>query len=123
MPNLNTANTSLFIKRSVLQLTTLNSNTIFPQLIFNNYPSCLFITENLSFNKYNEQEVVLKGERNQLMIWGFTEFRTDKKIYENMTFLMKILQGLMLKHVYILLILNFPLNFQTVNITSKKLYF
>ena len=79
--------------------------------------------ENLSFNKYNEQEVVLKGERNQLMIWGFTEFRTDKKIYENMTFLMKILQGLMLKHVYILLILNFPLNFQTVNITSKKLYF
>jgi hypothetical protein len=35
--------------------------------------------ENLSFNKYNEQEVVLKGERNQLMIWDFTEFRTDKK--------------------------------------------
>jgi hypothetical protein len=31
---------------------------------------------------------------------------------ENMTFLMKILQGLMLKHVYILLILNFPLNMQ-----------
>jgi hypothetical protein len=31
-----------------------------------------------------------------------------------MTFLMKILQGLMLKHVYmyILLILNFPLNMQ-----------
>jgi hypothetical protein len=42
------------------------------------------------------------------MIWGFTEFRTN----ENMTFLMKILQGLMLKHVYILLILNFPLNMQ-----------
>jgi uncharacterized membrane protein (DUF485 family) len=32
-----------------------------------------------------------------------------KKI-ENMTFFMKILQGLMLKHVYILLILNFPQN-------------
>ena len=31
---------------------------------------------------------------------------------ENMTFLMKILQGVMLKHVYILLILNFPLNMQ-----------
>ena len=29
-----------------------------------------------------------------------------------MTFLMKILQGLMLKHVYILLILNFLLNMQ-----------
>jgi len=27
-----------------------------------------------------------------------------------MTFSMKILQGLVLKHVYILLILNFPLN-------------
>ena len=46
------------------------------------------------------------------MIWGFTEFRTNKK-NENMTFLMKILlQGLMLKHVYILLILNFPLSMQ-----------
>jgi hypothetical protein len=45
------------------------------------------------------------------MIWGFTEFRTNKK-NENMTFLMKILQGLMLKHVYILLILNFLLNMQ-----------
>jgi hypothetical protein len=44
------------------------------------------------------------------MIWGFIEFRTNKKI--KMTFLMKILQGLMLKHVYILLILNFPLNMQ-----------
>jgi hypothetical protein len=39
--------------------------------------------------------IVLKGELNQLMIWGFTEFRTNKK-NENMTFLMKILQGLML---------------------------
>jgi hypothetical protein len=29
------------------------------------------------------------------MIWGFTEFRTNKK-NENMTFLMKILQGLVL---------------------------
>ena len=29
-----------------------------------------------------------------------------------MTFLMKILQGLLLKHVYILLILNFPLNME-----------
>ena len=56
--------------------------------------------------------IFLKGERNQLMIWGFTEFRTNKNIYEIMTFLMKILQGLMLKHVYILLILNFPLNMQ-----------
>jgi hypothetical protein len=45
------------------------------------------------------------------MIWGFTEFRTNKK-NENMTFLMKILQGLMLKHVYILLILNFPPSMQ-----------
>jgi hypothetical protein len=45
------------------------------------------------------------------MIWAFTEFRTNKK-NENMTFLMKILQGLMLKHVFILLILNFPLNMQ-----------
>ena len=44
------------------------------------------------------------------MIWGFTEFRTNKKM--KMTFLMKILQGLVLKHVYILLILNFPLNME-----------
>jgi len=51
---------------------------------------------------------LFKGERIQLMIWGFTEFRTN----ENMTFLMKILQGLMLKHVYILLILNIPLNIE-----------
>jgi hypothetical protein len=51
----------------------------------------------------------LKGERNQLMIWSFIEFRTNKK-NENITFLMKILQGLMLKHVYILLNLNFPLS-------------
>jgi len=29
-----------------------------------------------------------------------------------MTFLMKILQGMVLKHVYILLILNFPLNME-----------
>jgi hypothetical protein len=35
------------------------------------------------------------------MIWRFTELRTNKK-NENMTFLMKILQGLVLKHVYIL---------------------
>ena len=53
-----------------------------------------------------------KGERNQLMIWGFTEFRTNKKM--KMTFLMKILQGLVLKHVYILLILNFPLSMEAV---------
>jgi hypothetical protein len=33
------------------------------------------------------------------MIWGFTEFRTNEK-NENMTFLIKILQGLVLKHVY-----------------------
>jgi hypothetical protein len=45
------------------------------------------------------------------MIWGFTEFRISKK-NENMTFLMKFLQGLVLKHVYILLILNFPLNME-----------
>jgi hypothetical protein len=53
-----------------------------------------------------QREVIsfFKGERNQLMIWGFTEFRTINKKNENMTFLMKILQGLMLKHVYILLI-------------------
>jgi hypothetical protein len=44
------------------------------------------------------------GNKNRVM-----EFRTNKK-NENMTFLMKILQGLVLKHVYILLILNFPLN-------------
>ena len=43
------------------------------------------------------------------MIWGFTEFRTNRK-NKNMTFLMKILQGLVLKLVYILLILNFLLN-------------
>ena len=54
---------------------------------------------------------ILKGERNQLMIWGFTEFRTNNK-NESMTFSMKILQGLVLKHVYILLILNFPLNME-----------
>jgi hypothetical protein len=41
------------------------------------------------------------------LIYGFTESRTNKK-NENMTFFMKILQGLMLKHVYILLNLNFP---------------
>jgi hypothetical protein len=54
------------------------------------------------------------------MIWGFTEFRTN----ENMTFLMKILQGLMLKHVYILLILNFPLNMQAAifNISPCKIF-
>ena len=46
------------------------------------------------------------------MIWGFTEIRPNKQ-NENMTFLMKILQGLVLKHVYILLILNFPLNMET----------
>ena len=45
------------------------------------------------------------------MISGFTEFRTNKK-NENITFLMKILQGVMLKHIYILLILNFPLSMQ-----------
>ena len=45
----------------------------------------------------------IKGERNQLMIWGFTEFRTNiNKKNEDITFLMKILQGLMLKHIYIL---------------------
>jgi len=58
-----------------------------------------------------QQKHHIKGERNQLMIWGFTEFRTNKK-NENMTFLMEILQGLVLKHVYILLILNFPLNME-----------
>ena len=31
---------------------------------------------------------------------------------ENMTFLMKILQGLVLKHVYIFFILNFPLSME-----------
>ena len=46
------------------------------------------------------EQMIIKGERNQLMIWGFTEFRTNKK-NENMTFLMKILQGLVLKHVII----------------------
>ena len=64
-------------------------------------------------------QLFFKGERNQLMIWGFTEFRTNKKIYENMIFLMKILQGLMLKHVYILLILNFPLNMQAAIFPSS----
>ena len=53
----------------------------------------------------------IKGERNQFLICGFTESRTNKK-NENMTFFMKIFQGLMLKHVYILLILNFPQNKQ-----------
>ena len=46
------------------------------------------------------------------MIWGFTVFRTNKKENENMTVLMKILQGLVLKHVYVLLILNFQLNME-----------
>ena len=46
------------------------------------------------------------------MIWGFTEFKTNKKKYGNMTFLMKILQGVVLKHVYFLLILSFPLNME-----------
>ena len=55
--------------------------------------------------------LLLKGERNQLMIWGFTEFRTNKKM-KILLFLMKILQGLVLKQVYILLILNFSLNMQ-----------
>ena len=36
-----------------------------------------------------------------------------------MTFLMKILQGLMLKHVYILLILDFPLNMEAANFPSS----
>ena len=45
------------------------------------------------------------------MIWGFTEIRPNKQ-NENMTFLMKILQGLVLKPVYILLFLNFPLNME-----------
>jgi hypothetical protein len=48
-----------------------------------------------------------------------------KEMIENMTFLMKILQGLMLKHVYILSILNFPLNMQTaifpLSVTSLHL--
>ena len=56
-------------------------------------------------------ELPFKGERNQLLIWGFTDSRTNKK-NENMTFFMNILHGLMLKHVYILLILNFPQNMQ-----------
>ena len=50
----------------------------------------------------------IKGEWNQLMFSGFTEFRTN----ENMTFAMKILQGLVLNHVYILLIFNFPLSME-----------
>ena len=37
--------------------------------------------------------ISVKGERNQLMICGFTEFRTNKK-NENMSFLMEILQRL-----------------------------
>jgi protein-L-isoaspartate O-methyltransferase len=36
-----------------------------------------------------------------------------------MTFLMEILQGLMLKHIYILLILNFPLNNQAKMFSPK----
>ena len=57
------------------------------------------------------------------MVWGFTEFKTNKK-NENMTFLMKILQRLVLKHVYILLILNFPLNMQAVIFhLSQKWYY
>ena len=70
----------------------------------------------LSYSGYDLDKIIntlekdsLKGERNQLMIWSFIEFRTNKK-NENITFLMKILQGLMLKHVYILLNLNFPLS-------------
>jgi hypothetical protein len=59
------------------------------------------------------------------MISGFTEFRTNKK-NENITFLMKILQGVMLKHIYILLILNFPLSMQAaifpLSVTSIPIY-
>ena len=54
---------------------------------------------------------LFKGERNQLMI-GVLQNLELIKTNENMTFLMNILYGLMLKHVYILLILNFPLNMQ-----------
>ena len=75
------------------------------------------------YQKVN-QKPQFKGEQNQLMIWGFTEFRTNKKI--KILLLMKILQGLMLKHVYILLILKFPLNiqaaifpFSVIEISSK----
>jgi hypothetical protein len=46
--------------------------------------------------------------------WWFGVLQNLKLIKknENMTILMKILQGLMLKHIYILLILNFPLSMQ-----------
>jgi hypothetical protein len=46
----------------------------------------------------------LKGERNRLMIGVLQNLELIKK--------MKILQGLVLKHIYILLILNFPLNME-----------
>ena len=31
-------------------------------------------------DNFSEVHLFLKGERNQLMIWGFTEFRTNKKM-------------------------------------------
>ena len=33
---------------------------------------------------------MVKGERNQLMIWGFTEFRTNNKILPIMTEFQKL---------------------------------
>ena len=51
----------------------------------------------------------VKGERNQLMIWGFTEFRTNKK-NESMTFLIKILQGAGVKARLYLINFKFPAN-------------
>ena len=68
-----------------------------------------YANKNKELNNY---WIYLKGERNQLLICGFTESRTNKKKNENMMFFMKILQGLMLKHVYIVLILNFSQNMQ-----------
>ena len=49
---------------------------------------------------------MLKGEQNQLMIWGFTEFRTNKT-NENMTFLMKILKGLVLNLEFLSIMTEF----------------
>jgi hypothetical protein len=58
---------------------------------------------------------LFKGERNQLMIWRFTEFRTNKK-NENMTFFnenfTRVDVKALLYLIDILLILNFPLNMQ-----------
>jgi hypothetical protein len=65
----------------------------------------------LNFFKDISPSIYLKENETNWWFGVLQNLELIKKT-ENMTFLMKILQGLMLKHVYILLILNFPLNMQ-----------